>query len=176
MAKTKKVGGPRPHWFVGASYGGINDQTENFLENGIWKNGYKNKYHAVVRAMQPGDPIAIKASYTRKHNLPFDNRGEFISVLGIKAIGTVTKNVGDGQLVHVDWAPREPLREWYFFTNRATVWCVEPGTWSNDELIAFAFHHKPQDIERFQRAVREELSPQENNKKTALDYKGGRTA
>jgi hypothetical protein len=69
-----------------------------------------------------------------------------------------------------------PLREWYFFTNRATVCCVEPGTWKNDELIAFAFDHKPQDIERFQRAAREESSPQENNRRTALDYNGGRTA
>jgi hypothetical protein len=57
--------------------------------------------------MRPGDPIAVKASYTRKHKLPFDNRGEFVSVLGIKAVGTITKNVGDGQLVQVDWAPHE---------------------------------------------------------------------
>ncbi len=49
--------------------------------------------------MRPGDRIAIKAAYTRKHNLPFDNRGEFVSVVGIKAVGTITKNLEDGQVV-----------------------------------------------------------------------------
>jgi hypothetical protein len=34
---------------------------------------------------------------------------------------------------------------------RATVWRVLPGNWMTDGLIAFAFEHKPQDIDRFQR-------------------------
>jgi hypothetical protein len=161
MAKTNRFRGARPSWFVGASYGGTDDQTEQFIAEGIWKNGYKNKYHGVVRSMCPGDRIAIKASYTRKHDLPFDNQGEFVSVVGIKAVGTIKRNLGDGQVVHVDWAPTEPVREWYFFTNRATVWCVTPSNWKNDGLIAFAFDHKPQDIERFQNATSEELSLQD---------------
>ena len=161
MAKTNRRGA-RPSWFVGASYGGTDDQTERFIADAIWKNGYKNKYHDVVRSMRPGDRIAIKASYTRKHNLPFDNQGEFVSVVGIKAVGTITKNLGDGQVVRVDWAPTEPLREWYFFTDRATVWRVLPGNWKNDGLIAFAFEHKPQDIERFQRTSHREFSRAED--------------
>ena len=27
-------------WFVGASYGGTDDQTPRFLKEGIWENGY----------------------------------------------------------------------------------------------------------------------------------------
>ena len=41
---------------------------------------------------------------------------------------------------------------WYFFTNRRTVWCVVPGDWKSDGLIAFAFDGEPQDVERFRRA------------------------
>lgn len=154
MAKTERLRGTRPSWFVGASYGGTDDQTQRFIAEGIWKNGYKNKYLDVVRSMRLGDRIAIKASYTRKHGLPFDNRAEFVSVVGIKAVGTIIENLDDGQVVRVDWAPTEPVREWYFFTDRATVWRVLPGNWKNDGLIAFAFEHKLQDIERFQRASR----------------------
>jgi 5-methylcytosine-specific restriction protein B len=111
ITKTDRFRNARPNWFVGASYGGTDDQTQRFIADGIWKNGYKNKYHDVVRSMRPGDRIAIKASYTRKHNLPFDNRGEFVSVAGIKAVRRITKNLGDGQVVHVNWAPTEPVRE-----------------------------------------------------------------
>ena len=59
----------KSYWFVGASYGkGSEDQTERFISEGIWQNGYKDKYLDVVRSMQPGDLIAIKSSYTRKRN------------------------------------------------------------------------------------------------------------
>jgi 5-methylcytosine-specific restriction protein B len=102
--------------------------------------------------MRPGDRIAIKASYVRKHGLPFDGRGEFISVMAIKAVGTITENVGDGQVVRVRWVEGESPGEWYFFTNRRTVWRVEPGDWKADGLIAFAFDNRPQDVERFRSA------------------------
>jgi 5-methylcytosine-specific restriction protein B len=138
-----------PYWLVGASYDATDDQTEKFLADGIWKNGYTNKYLDVVRSMQPGERIAIKASYTRKNGLPFDNSGEFVSVVGIKAVGTITDNLDDGQVVRVQWDPTEPRREWYFHTDRATVWRVMPGDWKSDALIAFVFEHQPQDIERF---------------------------
>jgi 5-methylcytosine-specific restriction protein B len=149
--ETGNLRGPRPRWLVGASYGGTDDQTGRFLAEGIWKNGYKNKYQELVRSMRPGDGIAIKASYTRKHGLPFDNAAEFVSVVGIKAVGAIRENLGDGQVVRVDWAPAEPLREWYFFTDRATVWRVIHGQWKTDALIAFVFDHVPQEIERFRR-------------------------
>ena len=57
-------------WFVGASYGGTDDQLPRFLSEGIWENGYEDKHLDVVRSMRPGDRIAVKSSYTRKHGLP----------------------------------------------------------------------------------------------------------
>jgi 5-methylcytosine-specific restriction protein B len=69
--------------------------------------------------------------------------------MGIKAIGTITENLNDGKRVKVDWTKVEPVREWYFYTHRGTIWRVLPGDWMNDALIAFAFDDKPQDLERF---------------------------
>ena len=140
---------PHATWFVGASYGGTDDQMPRFLAEGIWENGYDDKLLDVVRSMRPGERIAIKSSYTRKHGLPFDSRGRAVSVMGIKAVGTITENLNDGKRVKVDWAKVEPVREWYFYTHRATIWRVLPGEWMNDALIAFAFDDKPQDVDRF---------------------------
>ena len=145
--------GPRSSWFVGASYGRTEDQTARFLRDGIWENGYDDKYLDKVRAMRPGDRIAIKATYTRKHGLPFDNRGESVSVMAIKAIGTIAENPNDGKRVRVDWTRREDLpREWYFYTYQPTIWRVNPGDWKADRLLQFAFGGRPQDIERFRNA------------------------
>lgn len=141
--------GAQATWFVGASYGGTDDQMPRFLAEGIWENGYDDKLLDVVRSMRPGERIAIKSSYTRKHGLPFDSRGRAVSVMGIKAVGTITENLNDGKRVKVDWANVEPVREWYFYTHRATIWRVLPGEWMNDALIAFAFDGKPQDVDRF---------------------------
>jgi 5-methylcytosine-specific restriction enzyme B len=144
--------GGRACWFVGASYGGTDDQTPRFLDEGIWENGNPDKYLDAVRSMQPGDRIAIKSSYTRKHDLPFDNRGQMVSVMAIKVIGTVTENPGDGRRIRVDWTRLDSPREWYFYTHRGTVWRVLPGDWTTDALIGFTFDEKPQDIVRFRNA------------------------
>ena len=45
--------------------------------------------------MQPGQRIAIKSTYTRKKGLPFDNQGRVVSVMAIKATGTITANPGN---------------------------------------------------------------------------------
>jgi 5-methylcytosine-specific restriction protein B len=139
------------YWFVGASFGGENpDQTDRFVSEGIWENGYEDKLLDVVRAIAPGDRIAIKSTYTRRLGLPFESRGNSVSVMGIKAIGVVTKNSGDGRHIEVDWEPQfRPSREWYFFTNRKTVWRISPGEWMNDNLIEFTFNSAAQDINKF---------------------------
>lgn len=142
------------YWFVGASYGkSSEDQTERFLNDGIWQNGYEDKYLDVVRGMQPGDKIAIKSSYTRKRELPFDSKGQTVSVMGIKAIGVITRNHGDGRFIDVEWQPRfDPVREWYFYTNRSTIWRVSPDEWMTEGLIDFTFQNKSQDTDRFRNA------------------------
>lgn len=151
MNSKPEGAGARACWFVGATYG-TDDQTPRFLQEGIWENGYQDKYLDVVKSIQVGDRIAIKSSYTRKRDLPFDNRGQTVSVMAIKAIGTVKANLGDGRTLRVDWKPFDPPREWYFYTNRSTVWRVLPGDWTTDTLIGFTFEEKAQDINRFRNA------------------------
>lgn len=137
------------YWFVGASYGGRDDQTERFTTEGIWENGYEDRYLDLVREMRPGDRIAIKAAYTRKNGLPFDNRGHVVSTMAIKAVGRVLENFNDGRRLRVDWIKLEAPREWYFYTNRQTVWRVDRDDAVARELIAFAFENKPQNIDLF---------------------------
>ena len=150
MTSTTDRTGSQATWFVGASFnGGTDDQLPRFLAEGIWENGRDDRYLDEVRSMRPGERIAIKSTYTRKRGLPFDNRGQVVSVMAIKAIGTIIENLEDGKRVKVDWTRVEPAREWYFYTHRSTIWRVEPGTWTDDTLIAFAFDGTPQDIERF---------------------------
>ena len=137
-------------WFVGASFGGTDDQTQRFLAEQIWEvKNPTDKESALVRSMQPGERIAIKASYTRKHGVAFENRGRTVSVMGIKAVGTILSNPQDGERVQVQWQTAETVREWYFYTYRSTIWRVIPGDWMNDALIAFAFEGKAQDVNRF---------------------------
>ena len=143
---------PDSNWFVGATYHGSEDQTERFLHEGIWENGYDDKYQDQVRSMRAGDRIAIKSSYTRKHDLEFENRGNSVSVMAIKAVGTITENLNDGKRVRVKWTRSGSAREWYFYTSRRTVWRVLPGDWKADGLLGFAFEGKPQEIDRFRQA------------------------
>ena len=110
MNSKPEGAGARACWFVGATYGRTDDQTPRFLQEGIWENGYQDKYLDAVKSIQPGDRIAIKSSYTRKHDLPFDNRGQTVSVMAIKSIGTVSENLGDGRTLKVDWKPYDSPR------------------------------------------------------------------
>ena len=141
----------RPCWFVGAYYQtGGGDQTARFVEEGIWENGHLDRYLEEVKSIRPGDRIAIKAAYTRKRELRFDNRGRSVSVMAIKATGIVKENLGNGRHLEVDWTRVDPPREWYFFTDRHTVWRVQPGgRWGSDELIRFTFEGQQQDVDYF---------------------------
>lgn len=144
---------PESYWFVGATWEGNDDQTPRFLSEGIWENGYDDRYLDLVRSMRPGDRIAIKSRYTRGNDLPFDNRGLRVSVMVIKAIGTITENRNDGKRVRVDWEEQSRQREWYFKTYGLTVHRIQEGTsWETDDLLAFTFGGKPQDIDRLRNA------------------------
>lgn len=138
-----------PYWFVGASYGRRDDQVERFLREGIWDiDSPSSRNREQVLRMQPGERIAIKATYVRKNGLPFDNRGRSVSVMQIKAIGTITANHGDGERVSVDWKPYTP-REWYHYTYQPTIWEVYPTNEMAQRLIRFAFHGEDQDYNWF---------------------------
>ena len=148
----------RPCWFVGAHFETDGDQTERFVRDGIWAMEQwdapaHDKYVQQVKSMQPGDRIAIKSAYVRKDGIRFDNKGKSVSVMAIKAVGKITENPGDGHRIKVDWTSLDPLREWYFYTKRGTVWEVSPGSgslpWASRALFAFAFENQPQNFTHF---------------------------
>lgn len=67
------------YWFVGASYGRTDDQTERFIRDGIWRidtptPGQRMK----VGRMRVGERIAIKAAFVQRDRLPFDAGGRRI--------------------------------------------------------------------------------------------------
>ena len=147
----------RPCWFVGASWDS-GDQTDRFVRERTWENGYTDRYLDEVKSIAPGDRIAIKATYVKKQGLPFDNRGKAIATMAIKATGIVTGNVGDGRNLRVDWTPVDPPGEWYFYIGMSTVWRVtrDSGTkpWAASALIDFTFNGAEQDYDRFLRNSR----------------------
>ena len=149
MASSGDGAGLGSAWFVGAAYGGDDDHSERFVREGVWEHGYTDRYIEVVKSIRPGDRVALKSTYTRKHGLPFENRGNFVSVMAIKATGTVRDNPGDGRRLLVEWTPVDPAREWYFFTNMRTIWKVVSGKRWGDELLRFTFEGEPQDIDGF---------------------------
>jgi 5-methylcytosine-specific restriction protein B len=100
--------------------------------------------------MKVGDRIAIKAMFTRKHDLPFDNRGHTVSAMTIKATGTVVKNHGDGRSVEVMWdAAPQNTRNWYFYTYQPTIWHLKKERELAQHLIRFVFYGEPQDYGYF---------------------------
>ena len=140
-------------WFVGA-YSDSDDTHHDteFIEQGIWQNGYTDKFLDDVKQVKVGDKIAIKTSYTRKKGLPFDNHGETISVMKIKAVGIVTANHMDGRTLDVDWDKSFKPKEWYFYTFRNTISLPKDDDWRTKALIDFVFNNIPQDYSKFQKA------------------------
>jgi 5-methylcytosine-specific restriction protein B len=134
----------RAYWFAGASWD-HGDQTERFIGEGIWENGYEDQFSELVRRIRPGDRIAIKASFVRKHGLPFDVDGKPVSVMRIKATGIVTENLNDGLKVKVAWDPVSEPRDWYFYTYRTTLAEADPESPQGSRLVDFAFRGAPQD-------------------------------
>ena len=134
----------KSYWFAGSVWGKTDDQLSRFIEQGIWENGYEDQLLDLVRGIKPGDQIAIKASFVKKR-VPFDVGGKPVSVMRIKATGTVLDNAGDGRTVKVAWDPAVEPRDWYFYTYRTTI--VKADTESEDgrRLVDFTFRGAPQD-------------------------------
>ena len=137
-------------WYVNAISGDI-DETDRFINEGIWQNDADDKYLDVIKTISVGDKIAIKSTSVQSKNIPFDVGKKPVSVMSIKAIGTVIKNYGDGKKLDVAWEKLDPPKYWYFFTFIARVWKVEskPDDWMYQALLDFTFADKPQDYKRF---------------------------
>jgi 5-methylcytosine-specific restriction protein B len=69
------------------------DQTDRFLKEGIWENGYDDRFLDIVKSVNVGDRVAIKSSYAKGHD----------SILRIKALGTVVGNPLNGKQLIVKW-------------------------------------------------------------------------
>lgn len=133
------------YWFVS------DHQLAQGLAENLWCSPQPD---AVVNEMQVGDRIAVKVPYTKKKKLPFDNQGHFVSVMGIKAIGTVMQTSSDQQSVKVEWQAQFKVpKEWYFYTYRGgAIWKIDNKGWMNQALIQFTFHNQPQDYQAFMQA------------------------
>ncbi|CAM1346385.1 McrB family protein [Tenacibaculum crassostreae] len=89
-----KVG--EKYFLVGAYWDDANprDQTERFVNEGIWENGSDGKLKNKILNIPEGTQIAIKASYVKDKTK---------SVMLIKARGIVNLNFNDGIGLEVDW-------------------------------------------------------------------------
>lgn len=142
-------------WFVGSSLSD-GDKTQEMIDSGTWFHDYeyneKNKIHYTkTNKMEIGDLIAIKSSYTREKNTPFDTKGHSLSVMCIKARGVIIETSRDGMSVKVNWDKKFNAKEWYFFTNLHTIWKIkfDSSDWRKKALIEFVFSDKQQDIDSF---------------------------
>ena len=138
----------RHDWLVGAAWDDV-DQTQRFLDEGVWENGYHDKYLDEIKRMAVGDRIAIKSSSTQKHDLPFDNNGKTASKMTVKATGTIVARSKDGRVVEVDWDQAGAPRDWYFYTGRSTVWKLRKDDERARRLARFVFDGEKQDYEFF---------------------------
>lgn len=136
------------YWLVGATFG-KDDQLDRFLRDNIWENGYDKKYADKVKSIETGDRIAVKSTFTRKNNLPFDNQDNYVSCMRIRAVGTVTDNPKNGKTVQVQWDSDFEPREWFFYTFRTTITQLDTNKEFTQELIRFIESGEEQDIKKF---------------------------
>lgn len=128
VAETKdaeyRAWGGVNYWLVGAYWDDKDppDQTQRFIEEGVWENGNQSRITTDVFAMRVNDKIAVKTVSTQRKGLPFDARNLTVSRMSIKAIGTIVANRNDGKTVEVEWDPNFQEKVWYFFTNRKSIW------------------------------------------------------
>lgn len=87
------------YYCVGFTWGASEpeNQLPRFIKEGIWENGFEDKYLERVNSVMVGSRIAAKTTYTRKED------DETISILAIHATGTVVENPQDGQTLKIKW-------------------------------------------------------------------------
>lgn len=138
-------------WYVGTTGNDDNgewrDFSDEYIENGIWVNGWDDKFIEVVNSIAVGDHIAIKSTFTQKKNLPFDNHGKTVGAMKIKAIGVVTENPQDGKNLKVEWERLDPVKVWFGpGTLRETIHRVNAADgYLKSQLLAFTFGDEEQD-------------------------------
>ena len=138
-------------WYVGTTGNDENGQwrdfSDDYIDGGMWVNGWDDKFIDVVKSIAVGDRIAIKSTFTQKKNLPFDNHGKTVGAMRIKAIGTVTENAGDGKTIKVDWTRLDPFKTWFGpGVLREAIHRVDASDgYIKKQLLAFTFGDEDQD-------------------------------
>lgn len=152
-------------WYVGTLINDENgerkDFSEEFINNGIWVNGWDDRFIDIVNSINVGDHIAIKSTFTQKNDLPFNNNGKTVSAMYIKAIGIVTGNAHDGKSITVEWTRLEPFKTWYGLgVLRETIHKVksEDG-YVKKQLLAFTFGTEEQDYSICEEKYRDDIDP-----------------
>lgn len=80
-------------YVAGAVWNKTEDQTQRFLDNGIWENGYEDRYNDKVNSVNVNDILILKSTY----------QSGGVGYLRIKALGVVVENPKDGATLKVDW-------------------------------------------------------------------------
>lgn len=138
-------------WYVGTTGNDENGQwrdfSDEYIDGGMWVNGWDDKFIDVVKSIAVGDRIVIKSTFTQKKNLPFDNHGKTVGAMRIKAIGTVTENAGDGKTIKVDWTRLDPFKTWFGpGVLREAIHRVDASdSYIKKQLLAFTFGDEEQD-------------------------------
>ncbi len=78
----------------GSNWNSGGDQIDRFIEEGIWENGYDDRYLKDVNTIKENGVLIFKSTF------PHQN-GE--NYLRVKAIDTVLKNHNDGRKLDVNW-------------------------------------------------------------------------
>ncbi len=88
------------YFCVGAKFNSTKeDQLARFIAEGIWVNGHgetKPKEFDLIKSIPVGAKLASKVTYTQ-------GPGHSVSVLGVRGVGTVKSNPGDGWSLKVEW-------------------------------------------------------------------------
>lgn len=69
------------------------EQADRFFSDGIWENGYDDRFIDLTKTIQPGSILILKSTFAI---------GE-TGYLRIKGAGVVKENNGDGRRLQVDW-------------------------------------------------------------------------
>lgn len=135
-------------WLLGASYNsGSEDKTDLFIREGRWENGYDDRYLDKVNEIAVGDTVAIKSTYTKIKNLPFETTdyGKRYSVMSIKAVGTVTEASKDGRNIKVKWNLLNPYKLCYGYYYASTIHKVMTTSEEDKRLLEFILNDNTQE-------------------------------
>jgi len=94
---TNRIEKIRSYFLGGSNWEEAGDQEQRFYKEGIWENGYDDKYTELVKSAQPNDVIFLKSTYATATT----------GYLRIKGIGVVRGNSNEGKKLIVDWKVRD---------------------------------------------------------------------